>query len=136
MIRSLGGWAEVKSLRKMAVRLKGDERILGDSDYVLDVLQETEERFERRYELKARGYDLDVLSRRVAEIFHVTPEEIFLPGKYKKRVLARSVLNYWAIRELGETASNLAKKIGISQPAVSLSVERGRSIVKKMGFDL
>ncbi|MDZ7697497.1 MAG: hypothetical protein U5R49_11440 [Deltaproteobacteria bacterium] len=137
LIRSLGGWAEVKSLRKMAVRLKGDERILGDSDYVLDVLQETEERFERKYELKARGYDLDVLARRAAEIFHVvTPEEIFSPGRYKNRVEARSVLSYWAVRELGETASNFAKKIGISQPAVSLSVKRGERIVKEMGLDL
>ena len=118
------------------IRLKGDERILGDSDYVLDVLKENRERFERRYELKARWYNLDVLTRRVAEIFHVRPEEIFSPGKYKKRVQARSVLSDWAVRELGETASYIAKKIGISQPVVSLSVERGERIVKEMGLDM
>ena len=125
LIRSLGGWSEVKSLRKKDIRLKGDERILGDSDYVLEVFKESGERFERKYELKAQGYTLDVLARRVAEIFDVTPEEILSPGKYKKRVQARSVFSYWAVRELGETASNIAKKIGISQPAVSQSVERG-----------
>jgi putative transposase len=136
LIRSLGGWSEAKSLRKEDIRLKGDERILGDSDYVLEVLKETGERFERGYELKAQGYDLDMLARRVAEIFRVRPEEIFRPGKYKKRVEARSVLSYWAVRELGETASAIAKKIGISQPAVSLSVERGERIVKKMELTL
>jgi len=136
LIRSLGGWSEVKNLRKGDIRLKGDERILGDTDYVIDALKETRERFERKYELRARGYNLDVLTRRVAEIFHVRPEEIFSPGKYKKRVQARSVLSYWAVRELGETASAIAKKIGISQPAVSLSVERGKRIVKEMGLDL
>jgi REP element-mobilizing transposase RayT len=31
------------------------------------------ERFERKYELKAQGYNLDVLARRIAEIFDVTP---------------------------------------------------------------
>ncbi|MFO7987536.1 MAG: hypothetical protein R6U38_16870 [Desulfatiglandaceae bacterium] len=46
------------------------------------------------------------------------------------------MLSYWAVRELGETASHLAKQIGISQPAVSLSVERGRRIVKEMGLNL
>jgi putative transposase len=136
LIRSLGGWTEVKSIRKGEIRLKGDERILGDSDYVLDVLKESEERFERKYELKARGYNLNVITRRVAEIFNMTPEEVCLPGKYKKRVQARSVFCYWAVRELGETTLNIAKKIGISQPAVSLSVERGERIVKEMGFDL
>jgi len=116
--------------------VKGDERILGDSDYVLAVLKEAQERFERKYELKALGYDLDVLARKVAEIFQVTPEEIFSPGKYKKRVEARSVFSYWAVRELGETASAIAKKIGISQPAVTLSVERGKRIAEEMGLDL
>jgi len=116
--------------------LTGDERLLGDSDYVLDVLKETGERFERRYELKARGYNLDMLARRVPEIFHVRPEEILSPGKYKKRVEARTVLSYWAVRELGETASAIAKKIGISQPAVSLSVERGERIVRQMKLSL
>ena len=93
-------------------------------------------KLERRYELKARGYSLDVLTRKVAELFHVRPEEIFSPGKHKKRVQARSVLSYWAVREMGEMASHIAKKIGISQPAVSLSVERGERIVKEMGLNL
>ena len=136
LIRSLGGWSEVKSLRKADIRMKGDERILGDSDYVLHVLKEPREGFERKYELKARGYNLDTLADRVAEIFDVTPEEIFSPGKYKVRVQARSVFSYWAVRELGETASFLARKIGISQPAVSLSVQRGERIVKEMGLEL
>jgi len=35
-------------------RHKVDERILGDSSFVLEVLRETEEQFERRYELKSR----------------------------------------------------------------------------------
>lgn len=136
LIRSLGGWSEVKSLRKADIRLKGDERILGDNDYVLHVLKEAREGLERKYELKARGYNLDTLADRVAEIFDVTPEEIFSPGKYKERVQARSVFSYWAVRELGETASCLARKIGISQPAVSLSVQRGERIVKEMGLEL
>ena len=38
------------------------------------------------YALKARGHNLDALSDRVTEIFDVTPEEIFSPGKYKERV--------------------------------------------------
>ena len=86
--------------------------------------------------MKARGYNLDVLTRKVAEIFNVRAEEIISPGKYKKRVQARSVFSYWAVRELGETASYIAKKIGISQPAVSQSVERGERIVKEMELDL
>ena len=136
LIRSLGGWTEVKNLQKGDLRQKGDERILGDSDYVLDVLKQTQEQFERKYELKAKGYNLDVLAERVAELFNINPDEIYSAGKYKKRVQARSVFSYWAVRELGETATSIAKKIGISQPAVSMSVERGEKIIREMGFEL
>ena len=47
-------------------------------------------------------------------------------------------LMYWAVCELGGTASCLARKIGISlsQLAVSLFVQKGERIVKEMGFEL
>jgi len=39
MIKSLGGWSEVKKLRlKSQDCIKGDERILGDGDFVGDLL--------------------------------------------------------------------------------------------------
>ena len=42
LIRSLGGWEEVKKInRRKGERIKGDERILGDSEFVLQVLEET-----------------------------------------------------------------------------------------------
>jgi hypothetical protein len=34
LIRSAGGWSAVKALRKSDTRMKGDERILGDGDFV------------------------------------------------------------------------------------------------------
>ena len=136
LIRSTGGWSEVKKAVKEGGRLKGDERILGDSEFVLKTLTDSEEQFERKYELKARGYNLDVLSDRVAEIFDMSPGAIFAPGKYRKTVQARSVYCYWAVRELEETATSLAKEFGISQPAVSMSVLRGEKIVKDMDLML
>lgn len=136
LIRSIGGWAELKRFRKGAGRLKGDERILGDSEYVLEVLSASEEEFDRNYLLKAQGYSLDVLAHRLSELFDMKPEDIFSPGKYRKTVKTRSVFCYWAVRELGETATAIAKKLGISQPAVSISVARGEKIVKEMGLEL
>lgn len=33
LVQSMSGWAAVKALRKAKVYMKGDERILGDSDF-------------------------------------------------------------------------------------------------------
>lgn len=136
LIRSLGGWSEARKLGKSERRLKGDERILGDSEFVLDVLKESEERFERRYELKVRGYDLEVLAERVEEIFGMEPGDIYSPGKYQRLIKPRSVFCYWAVRELGETATSLAKGLSLTQAGVSKSVARGEKIVKEMNLKL
>ena len=49
LIRSVGGWTKARALAKEGVRLKGDERILGDSDFVLEALKFSEEQFDRKY---------------------------------------------------------------------------------------
>ena len=76
LVRSHGGWTGVKALRETGDYQKGDERILGDGTFVSAVLEKAEEHFKEQYHLKARGYDLDRLIRRVFEITGVTPEEL------------------------------------------------------------
>ena len=44
-----------------------DERILGEPDFVSEVLAQANEQYERRYELKQRGYDLERLADRVSQ---------------------------------------------------------------------
>jgi len=51
-------------------------------------------------------------------------------GKYQGTVKARSLLCYWAVRKLGFSATELSKKLGVSQPSVSISVKRGEKIAK------
>jgi len=71
LLRSIGGWTVIKDLRKAGIRVKGDERILGDSDFVENVLKSAEEKFEQKYELKAKGYDFNRLILRVAEVMNM-----------------------------------------------------------------
>ena len=136
LIRSLGGWAEALKLGKGDKRLKGDERILGDSQFVLDTLQEAEESIERRYELKALGYDLKALGQGVESIFELKPGDVYSPGKYPRLIKPRSVFCYWAVRELGENATSIAKILGLPQWGVSKLVLRGETIVKYMHLKL
>jgi len=136
LIRSLGGRKEVGGHMRSGVRVKGDERILGDSDFVLDVLKASEEELERRYRLKAVGFDLERLAQRVAEIFGIEAEEIRGAGKYARMVPARSVFCYWAVRELGVRETELARRLKLTQPAVSISVRRGEHIVQEKGLEI
>jgi len=134
LIRSLGGWSEASLRLGKGDRIKADERILGNGDFVEEVLRRSEERLERKYQLKARGIDLESLAGRVAVLFGIEPEKIYAPGKYKQRVDARSLFCYWAVRELDVRATDLAKKLRLSQPGVSISVKRGEKIAREKGI--
>lgn len=137
LIRSVGGWSAVKQLRKQGQdHVMSDERILGDSDFVESVLSQAAEKYERRYELKRRGYDLNRIARRVAEIYGMEPNEIFSKGRQKRKVEARSLLCFWAARDLGMSLRNLARKLELSSPGVGYSIERGEAIARKNDFRL
>jgi REP element-mobilizing transposase RayT len=128
LVRSYGGWESLKSLHHMRAHLKGDERILGDSDFVLSVLKVADERMKRKYRLAASGYDFNEVLRQVAGVCTLKPAEILLPSKQPQRVQARSLLCFWAVRELGLSERSLAEKLGTTQSSVSRAVQRGESL--------
>jgi putative transposase len=136
LIRSAGGWVAVKALRKSDAFQKGDERILGDGDFVQRVLSEAKEAYERKYSLAEKGLSLDELGDRVAEIFGIDPNQVRSRGKQPKAVQARSVLCYWATNELGITQSALSKRLEMSPPAISLAVVRGRESVSRHNYSI
>jgi len=137
LIRSLGGWSEVrKQGLKGQGHIKSDERILGESDFVADVISQANEAFDRKYELKRLGYDLGRIAGRVAEICEIERDDIFLKGKHQKRVKARSLFCYWAVRELGVSLTGLARRINISVSGVGYSVDRGEIIARENDYRL
>ncbi len=137
LIRSLGGWAEVKKMRlKGQDRVKGDERILGESKFVIEVLDGANEKYNRHYELKSLGYNLKKIEKKVKEIFDIDSEEIYSKGRRRRQVEARSLLCYWAVRELGISCTYLAKRLGMTQPGVGYAVSRGEKIAKTKNYQL
>ena len=70
------------------------------------------------------------------EIFGVERDLIYSKGRRKIQVAARSLLCYWAVREVILTATGLAQRPGITQPAVSYAVSRGEQIAKERNDNL
>jgi REP element-mobilizing transposase RayT len=134
LLRSHGGWSAVKFMMRSGDYQKGDERILGDGTFVTEVLTQAEEHFQKRYQLKAKGYDLDKLVARVAELTKITGKEILDDVRDKRRTEARSILCYWAKNQLGISQSYLAMVLNLTQPAISYAVRRGKSLVEKNAY--
>jgi chromosomal replication initiation ATPase DnaA len=86
--------------------------------------------------LRAEGFDLERIIGRVGELFGMRPEEIKTAGKYQRGVAARSVVSYWAVRELGMSETEVARRLGVTQPAVSQAVKRGARIIEERHLKL
>ena len=136
LIRSSGGWANVKAMRRAKIFEKSDERILGDGDFVERVLSSAQERFDRKYELEARGFDLTKIAEKVSDLMGVKPSDLRGPRKERLRVKARSLLCFWASKELGISMAELSRELQISLSAVGLSVKRGEKIALDNGYKL
>jgi len=80
-------------------------------------------------------------------LYHTTPlplpnvnlsraSRIFPKGKQQRKVKARSLFCFWAVRELGMSLRELARRSEISSPGVGFSVERGETIARENGLQL
>ena len=136
LLRSAGGWQQIKAATEAGDFLKSDERILGDSLFVEETLRIAEETLERKHAYARQGIGLEELFRLVAGVLSITVDEIRMVGKQPRRVQARSLFSYWAVRELGITTTTVAGILSMSQPAASLSVQRGERLVMKNGWQL
>ena len=116
--------------------MKGDERILGQGDFVATVLKAAQENLDPKSMIRTLGYDFEWLVDRVGGLFGLTSKELLTGGKQRRTVKARSVLCYWGALELGISAVEILNKLNIASSTASESVTRGRQIVAEQGLKL
>jgi REP element-mobilizing transposase RayT len=137
LIRSMGGWGEVKKMRLRGQdRIKSDQRILGGSDFVLTVLSDAEENFTEKYALSSRGYDFEKVVERVSSIFKLEKDYITGKGRQEDRVKGRDLICYWCNNKLGIPMAGLSRRLGLTIAAVSFAVRRGEKIAKDGKYSL
>jgi len=136
LVRSAGGWEGLKQKREEGQYQHSDERILGDSDFVSRVLEKTKESLTKSQKLKSEGMDVDKIAAQVSRLMGIAVEDVWAIGKQQHIVNARSLLCYWAVRELGVSMSSLSRRLRISLPAISKSVVRGKQIAEDNAFKL
>ena len=90
----------------------------------------------RKYHLRAHGFNLDRIVSRVSTLIGVDQRQIWEPGKERTRVKARSLLCYWAVRDLGIAMTELSRRLGLSLSGVGLSVRRGEILARSEGYRL
>jgi putative transposase len=128
LLRSIGGWAELKEFRDLGIRIKGDERLLGSSDFVERVLKQADEQLEEKYQLRVSAISLQGLMDKVARYYKIEDEDLKSSSKERRVTEARRILCYIAVRKLGYKCSDVSKAMGISAVTVSKAANFGSKL--------
>lgn len=84
--------------------------------------------------MQSAGWDFEAVVSRACELFDLTRGEVLSGSKQRNRVAARSVAAYWAVEELGMSATAVAERMKLSPSAASRCVQRGERIVATEGW--
>jgi len=119
LVRSLGGWSQVLSSRRAGSKVFSDERILGSSEFVQDVISEAEERVKDTLRLSSTLPDLPSLAARISSGEEIDESQLCSGTRKRKVVKARRLLCQIAVKKLGYSGADVARFLGINTSAVN-----------------
>ena len=118
LVRSLGGWSEVVSLRRTRRRAIADERILGSSAFVERIITEAEQKEQETLRLSVKISDLDALASTVCPREGVDEKDLRSGSKKRDVVRARRVFCQLAVNKMGYSGAEVARFLGVTTSAV------------------
>jgi len=126
LVRSAGGDKTGLLGRKKEERERGDDRILGSGDFVMQALDRADERFERGFNTPI---SIDELIKRVRKERKVDFKDLVSSKRTQPISNARAIISYLAVIELKNSGKEVASHLKLSEKSVSRCIERGRKIV-------
>ena len=127
LIRSVGGWSEVKSQRRRGKQELADERILGSGDFVKRIIRETEMRIQRQYSGKERGRKVERLIAEECKKRKVSLTELRSGSRRGEIPAVRAEVSRKLVEDYGITIAEIARQVGVSTSAISKSLARSYS---------
>lgn len=124
LVRSMGGWSVVKSMRKQGSKEKGDDRILGSGDFLSNLLAEAGDKI--KHQIPASDLEKKIQD----EIASVCRQEKIsmqtLRSGSRRNPLPglRKTLAVKFVREYGASLTETARQLGISTSGVAQILRR------------
>ena len=133
LIRSLGVWAEVLSVRRRKERQAYDQRVLGDDEFVKRVLSEANDLAKENLRFRPNSMVLPSLAERVCRVQEVSLGELRSGSRRHEIMETRRVFSWLAVKELGYSGAAVARYL---EPVPSfLSIDFIEGGGKKRGIE-
>lgn len=119
LIRSLGDWSQVLSLRRSGSKVFSDERILGSSEFVKEAITDADEKAKETLRLKLKITDLSTLAKKICIGEKVEERELRSGLRKRSVVKSRKLLCQISVMHMGYSGADVALFLGITTSAVN-----------------
>jgi putative transposase len=119
LVRSAGGWAEVRALRRQKEPTAGDPRILGSGEFVAELLREAEERQGAALRRPPTPQETAVVIAMICRREGASVEELTKGGRRRHLSAVRADLAQELVTRLGLSLAQAARHLGVSTAAIS-----------------
>ena len=126
LVRSAGGEKAGLLGRRKEEREKGDARILGSGDFVVQALKGANELHERS--IKSR-ISLTELIKRVSKDRNIDLKDLISSKRKKDISNTRAIISYLAAIELRHSGAKIASELRLSEKSISRCIERGKKLL-------
>jgi putative transposase len=127
LVRSLGGWSRVLSLRERGERLQHDSRILGSADFVEKMIREADETLARQMRPIGGRVSVEEVIRRMSKEGDVREQEVKSGGQRRKISEVRAKIAYYLSRERGICMAEIARNLGVGTSAIAMAIKKEES---------
>lgn len=122
LIRSLGNWSQVLSLRGRREKIERDPRILGREDFVTGILRETDKKLRRQLRLGERKALIDQVIKKMCKEERVEEQELRSGGQRREISKVRAKVSYHLSHNLGIPMAEIARHLGVCTSAVTKAI--------------
>jgi methionine-R-sulfoxide reductase len=135
LIRSTGGWSEVKSQRQRGEKQFSDERILGSGEFVREILDQADESVKALFPVANFRQDAAEELRKRCEESGIALQLVESGSKRDECTALRKELAVKFVKELGLSYAETARQLGVSTSAVNQIFRRlARTVLSTLLF--
>lgn len=124
LIRSLGGWSRVISMRGKRGKVAHDARILGGGDFVEGIIWEADKKLSRQVKYGRKKGSIEQIIKKMCKEEGVKEEELRSGGKRREVTRVRGKIAYYLSKEVGISMAEIARHLGVGTSAIGMTIGR------------
>ena len=127
LIRSMGGWSEVVSMRRLGLKERSDERILGSGDFVNEVVSEAEESLRRQFSKRELAEKIERYIKDLCREEGVNVDELRSGSRRPHVSTIRRRIATDLLERYGVPLAEIARRLGVTTSAISKALRGQKS---------